>query len=43
MSINDTNEQKGMGEEKKEQGQWVQIVSQVMEKLVSGTNTEYYN
>jgi hypothetical protein len=38
MSINDTNEQKGVGEEKKEQGQWVQIVSQVMEKLVSGTN-----
>ena len=38
MSINDTNEQKGMGEEKKVQGQWVQIVSQVMEKLVSGTN-----
>jgi hypothetical protein len=38
MMNDDTNKQKDMTGEQKVQGQWVQIVSQVMEKLVSGTN-----
>ena len=33
-----TSEQKGMRKEQEVQSQWVQIVSQVMEKVVSGTN-----
>jgi len=38
MLNNDTGKQKDVGEEQKAQSQWAQIVSQVMEKVVSGTN-----
>ena len=38
MLNDDTSEQKGMRKEQEVQSQWVQIVSQVMEKIVSGTN-----
>ena len=46
MLNNDTGKQKDVGEEQKgktqqdeeKKSQWVQIVSQVMEKVVSGTN-----
>ena len=38
MSDDDTSERKGIRKEQEVQSQWVQIVSQVMEKIVSGTN-----
>jgi len=42
MSNNDTGKQTSMGdgqsEEQKVQSQWAQVVSQVMEKVISGTN-----